>query len=326
MPSIFKTLLVLLAMGTFFLSAMPSFAQSLEGKWNIAKIDTRHSTVIEFTKDSLIFYDFDDHKSATSYHIKDNRLAVADGSIPIGGEFLFISPNRLRLKPDRAKSPIDFVRLRPTITTLKSEEIEKLNFEINYQNNILPIHFNQAEDESGKKVQLEIIDSTYFLSFYRNAKRMGAMPIEQVTSEKIMVYGFPVEPFMVTGERVLSHKNPAIMNGASSSTGKLITAKAILGKWFYKHIQGRPSLSDCTKKSFFEFTDDYDLHIKPYAEDHSNGDCIAGATISATYNILGDDQIKVTENGSSVIWEIQFLSPTALVVQRDGETLTLTKK
>lgn len=324
--SIFKTLLVLLPMGTFLLCVMPFFAQSLEGKWNIAKIDTRHSTVIQFTKDSLIFYDFDERQSATSYQVKDNRIAVDSGSIPIGGEFLFLNPQRLRLIPDRAKNPIDFVRFQPTQTTLTSAEIEKLNFEINYQNKILPINFNQVEDESGKSVRLETIDSTYFLSFYRNDKRMGAMPIERVTSKNIMVYGFPEEPFMVTGERVKSHKNPARINSASSSIGKLTTSEAIIGKWFYKCIQGRPSLSDCTKKTFFQFTEDLSLQTKPYAEKYSNGNCVPGSLIIGTYEVIDDDQIKVTQNGATSIWKIQSLTKTKLVVERDSQVLTLTKE
>ena len=324
-PLNFKTLLVLFLTGTFVLSSMPSFAQSLEGKWNIAKIDTRHSTVIQFTKDSLIFYEFDKRKSATSYHVKNNRLVVDNGSIPIGGAFQFVNPQRLRLKPDRAKHPIDFVRLQPTKTTLTKSEIEQLNFKIDYQNHTLPVNFDGVADESGKTVQLEAMGATYFLSFYRGDKRMGALPIEQVSTKKIVVYGFPEAPFVVSGERMVSNKNSGKTN-VPPSKANLTTAEVIIGKWFYKSIQGRPALSDCTKKTFFQFSEGSFLKTKPYAENFSNGNCIAGTSINGTYEVISDDQIKVTQNGRVDIWEVKSLAETKLVVERDGKALTLTKE
>lgn len=321
-----KIPMILLLMGTFLLNSTPSFAQSLEGKWNIAKMNTQNSTVIQFTKDSLIFYEFDKRRSATSYHIKDNRLAVGAGSIPIGGEFEFMNPQRLRLKPEQAKSPIDFVRLKPTTTTLTRAEIAQLNFEMTYQNRTLPLNFDGEEDESGQTIQLEIIDSTYFISFYRKDRRMGAMPIEQVTTKKIMVYGFPEKPFVVSGERVISNGNTIKTNKATSANADVAIAEIIIGKWFYNHIEGWPSLSDCTKKTFFKFKEDFSLQTKPYAENPSNGNCIAGSSINGTYELLGTDQIKVTQNDKTETWKIQSLTKTKLVVERDGSALTLTKK
>lgn len=321
----FKTLLVLLLVGIFLLSSAPSFAQSLEGKWNIAKIGTRHSTVIQFTKDSLIYYEFDKRHSATSYQVEDNRLAVGAGSIPLGGEFQLVNPHRLRLKPDQAKSPIDFVRLKPTKTTLTKPEIEELNFNVTYKNNTRQVRFEGLEDESGETVQLEQIDDTYFISFYHNDRRMGAMPIEQVSTKKITVYGFPEEPFVVSGERV-SPDEATAKTSSDSSRGNLNTAEAIIGKWFYKSIQGMPALSDCTKKTFFQFAEDATLQTKPYAENRSNGNCVAGSGISGTYEVLGDDQIEVTQNGATTSWKIKSLTKTKLVVERDGRSLTLTKE
>ena len=196
----FKTRLVLLLIGIFLLSSLPSFAQSLKGKWNIAKKNTRHSTVLQFTEDSLMFYEFDKRHSATAYQVKGDSIAVDSGSIPIDGKFQFVNPQRLRLKPDRAKHPIDFVQLIPTKTNLTKTEMEQLNFNIKYQNHTIPVNFDGVQDESGKTVQLENIDATYFLTFYQKNKRMGAMPIEKVTPEKIIVYGFPEKPYKVTGK------------------------------------------------------------------------------------------------------------------------------
>lgn len=319
------TRLILLFMGTILLSTMPSFAQSLEGKWNIAKMDTRRSTVIEFTKDSLMFYEFDKRHSATSYQVGNNHITVSDPSIPLEGDFEFINSRRLRLKPDRAKSPIDFVRLDPTKTSLTQAEIENLSFKISYKNHPLTVNFNQVEEGAGKITKLEKIGATYFISFYQNNKRLGAVPIEQVTKKEISVYGFPEKPYVVTGELVGPNGNS---NSTASTSSKVDvnTATVIVGKWFYESIKGRPSLSDCTKKTFFQFTGDSSLEIKPYAEDYSNGDCLAGDSLNGTYEIIGNNQIKVTQKATTNIWKIQSLTNSTLVVERDGGVLTLTKK
>lgn len=317
-----KTLMVVLLIGTFLLSSTPLFAQSLEGKWNIAKMNTRQSRVIEFTKDSAVFYEFDQRQVAKPYQVEGNHLIIDTLSF---GALEFVTPHRLRLKPEQAKSPIDFVRLKSTKTTLTRPEIEQLKFKVTYQNHPLTINFDGEEDDSGQIIQLEKIDSTYFLSFYRNDKRMGAMPIEQVSTKEIVVYGFPKEPFAVSGKRVVSNTKAAKTNNASDSK-KQDPTEAIVGKWFYKRIQGRPPLSDCTKKTFFQFSEDSSIQTKPYAANRSNGNCVAGSGISGTYEVLGDDQIEVTQNGATTSWKIKSLTKTKLVVERDGRSLTLTKE
>lgn len=320
----FITPSILLSLVLFILSAIPSSAQSLEGKWNIAKVNTRHSTLIEFTHDSLIFYEFDQRHSATAYQVKDNQIVVDSESIPFSGEFQFINPNRLRLKPASAKKPVDFVRLNPTNTSLTKAEIKQLNFEINYQNNPLPVDFSDP-GAGGETIQLENLDDTYFLSFYRGEKRLGAMAIKKITSEEIVVYGFPEKPYEVTGERKFSAEGAAKKNG-NAANKKLNVAETIIGKWFYERIAGRPPLSDCTKKTFFAFKDDSSIQIKPFAEDYNNGDCVAGSNRNGTYEINNDNQIKVIQKGKTEIWEIKSLSKTKLVVEKDGGTLTLTKQ
>lgn len=321
----FRAQLVLLLVGIFLLGNTASFAQSLEGKWNIAKMDTRRSTIIEFSKDSLMFYEFDKRHSATSYQISDSRITVNDPSIPLEGGFEFVNAHRLRLKPDRAKSPIDFVRLKPTKTDLTKAEIESLSFKISYKNNPLTVNFDQVDGNSGRITKLEKIDATYFISFYQNKKRLGAVPIKQVNKKEISVYGFPEKPYVVTGKRLSSNGTTA-KTGSNSSTSDLDTTETIIGKWYYKSIKGRPSLSDCTKKTFFQFTEESSLQIKPYAKDYSNGDCVAGDSLNGTYEIIDNNEIKVTQKATTNIWKIQSLTKTRLVVERDGGVLTLTKK
>ncbi|TQD40282.1 lipocalin-like domain-containing protein [Haloflavibacter putidus] len=322
----FKVVQILLCFGVLFFASKPFFAQSLEGKWNIAKIDTRHSTLIEFTKDSIFFYEFDKRRSATAYQVKDNRLIVDKTSVPIAGEFEFVNSQRLRLKPNKAKKTIDFVRLKPTKTSLTKDEITQMKFEINYRERAIPIIFDQAEDKTSKAMRLEKLDATYFISFYRETKRKGALAIESISPKKIMIYGFPEEPFVVSGVRLNSTESMTHANTVSALSENLPIAKALVGMWFYKSIEGRPSLSKCTKKTFFRFTEDLKIETKPYAKDFSNGNCVAGSTINGTYKINGDKEIEVTQNGKTEIWKILSLSKTILKVEKDGRALVLAKQ
>ena len=122
----------------------------------------------------------------------------------------------------------------------------------------------------------------------------------------------------------MSGEHLATSNGSFNEEHRV--SEAILGKWFYERIKGRPSLSECTKKTFFHFSEHATLLTQPYAKNYSNGNCIEGQSISGTYAIINADQIRTTQEGATEIWNIQALSKTTLVVEKDGETLTLTKK
>lgn len=319
----YRSQLFLLFIISSLLSCMPSLAQSLEGKWILSKKNSRQPVVIELTKDSLLNYNFDKRQVAIGYQVNNNRISVDPGSIPIDGIFEFVNDNRLRLTPDRGKSSIDFVRLKPTNTNLNTSGIKKINYQVTYQGKMLDIQFDKYNEDINQTIRLEQIDSTYFLSFFRNEKRLGAMPIDQINAEKIVVYGFPEEPYIVSGKSY--GQNTSSSNMSSESNGNLPAAEAIIGKWFYKHIAGRLSLSNCTKKTFFQFTNDLSLQTKAYAENRSNGNCVAGSTINGTYEVIGDDQIKVTQNGSTETWKIKSLTNKEIVVERDGRALTLAK-
>lgn len=322
----FKSLLFLLLAGTFLFSSTPSFGQSLEGKWIMNKESSKNSFlnvhVMQFTKDSLIIYNLDKRKKkAMAYHVKDNGINIGTDPIMV---FRFVNPNRLRAKKDQSNESFDIVRLTPTKTKLTSAEIKKIEFFFSNDDKKRSFRFNKPNEGSKKIFKLEKIDSTYFLSQYSNNKRRKSAPIESVTPKKLVVYLSPEKSMILLGKD--SDGNTTESNVGFSSIGELTTAEAIIGKWFYKRIEGRPSLSDCTKKTFFQFTEDLNLETKPYAENFSNGNCIAGSSINGTYEIVGDNKIKVTQNGQTETWKIQYLTKTELVVERDGRTLTLTKE
>lgn len=312
-----KTLLVLLLMGTFFFSSTSSVAQSLEGKW----IPPGSEVLIDFTKDSLILYNFDKRIDAKAYHIKDNDINIGADPVMV---LQFVSPDRLRAKKDSSNNSKDIVRLTPTKTKLTSTEIKEIEFFFFDDDKKRSFRFNSPNEGSKKVFKLEKIDSTYFVSQFENDKREKYTPIESVTPKKLVVYISPKKSRILLGKD--ANGDTAKINSVSASIGELTIAEAIIGKWFYNSIEGRPSLSDCTKKTFFQFTEDLSLETKPYAENRSNGNCVEGSSTNGTYELVGNDQIKVTQNDTTETWEIQSITKTMLEVERDGRALTLTKE
>lgn len=321
--SIFKSLSILTLLNICLLSCTFSYAQELKGKWILSKKNSRQVVVMEFTKDSLVNYIFDKHQVTIGYQVSGDRITVDPGSTPLDGKFEFVNDNRLRLTPDRGKSSIDFVRLKPTKTNLNTSEIKNTCYKVTYQGRTIDVQFGKLNEDVNQTIRLDQIDSTYFLSFFRNEKRLGAMPIDQINGEKIIVYGFPEEPYMVTGKSYKG-KNSSD-NMSSESTENLPVEEKIIGQWFYRQIEGRSSLSNCTKKTFIQFRNDQALIIKPFAENRSNGDCIEGTSLNGTYEIIDDDEIKVTQNSSTDTWKIISITIKTLILEKDSQKLTLVK-
>ncbi|MGO1752010.1 MAG: hypothetical protein ACTHYV_05915, partial [Psychroflexus sp.] len=70
---------------------------------------------------------------------------------------------------------------------------------------------------------------------------------------------------------------------------------------------------------------DQALIIKPFAENRSNGDCIEGTSLNGTYEIIDDDEIKVTQNSSTDTWKIISITIKTLILEKDSQKLTLVK-
>ncbi|MGO3260397.1 MAG: lipocalin family protein [Mesonia sp.] len=276
---------------------------------------------MQFTKDSLIIYNLDKRIDAKAYRVKDNGINIGTNQVLV---LQFVNPNRLRAEKDRSNGSKDIVRLKPTETKLTSVEIKKTAYYFSNDDKKRSFKFNKPNEGSEKIFKLEKIDSTYFLSQYKNNKRGKSAPIESITPKKLVVNISAEKSMVLLGKD--SDGNMAKTNTAFTSIGDMPIAEAILGKWYYKRIEGRPPLSNCTKKTFFHFKEDLSLETKPYAENFSNGNCIAGSPINGTYEIISDDKIKVTQNNKTEIWKIQSLTKTKLVVERDGRALTLTKE
>ena len=139
-------------------------------------------------------------------------------------EHKFINPNRIRFfrngkihKILSEKEAItedcifenDYEKLKATETELTENEIQNLKFEFNWNGEKMNISFNEDLDspvikelnkqfnKKGSRILLEKLNETLFLSFYKDIYFEKLIPIKYVDMEKIVLYGFPIEPYEV---------------------------------------------------------------------------------------------------------------------------------
>ena len=110
---------------------------------------------------------------------------------------------------------LDFVPLLPTKTVFSQAEIEKLRFE--FQSNegkpTSKLIFNKelmdaqrlaaSPYKEGRKIILEKLDDTYFLTFYSLGNKGPTLPISEVSKEELKFYCVPTP----TGEVVAKGSN-----------------------------------------------------------------------------------------------------------------------
>lgn len=293
-----------------------TIGQNLEGYW-IAAGDK--GPLLQFTKDSLLIYNLDKRIDAKPYFVKDDLINVGESKVL---KLKFINHNRLRAVKDQSNAAKDIIKLQPTKSDLTEPEIQNTEYFIPNDPHHKTFKFNKAIDDSNKIIKLEKIGSTYFLSQYINDDRKYYLPIESLTSDGIVVNISPDKKMRVIAKN--AHDSSA--SKSNSFTEKEINpTKSLIGRWYYKHIEGRPALSECTKKTFIHFKKNLSLEIKPYAENFENGKCIEGLTINRTYEILENNQIKVFQNGKPETWKIISLSQKELVLERNNRVLKLSK-
>ncbi|SEA34950.1 hypothetical protein [Psychroflexus halocasei] len=313
-----QQLLFLVLISLSLSCSMLIYSQNLEGHW-IAAGDK--GPLLQFTKDSLLINNLDKRIDAKPYFVKDDLINVGESKVL---KLKFINHNRLRAVKDQSNAAKDIIKLQPTKTNLTKPEIQNTEYFIPNDPHHKTFKFNKAFDDSNKIIKLEKIGSTYFLSQYINDDRKNYVPIESLTSDEIVINISPEKKMVLKAKN--TDGSSVNDNTSFSSRNGINIAEIIIGKWFYKRLAGRPSLSKCTKKTFFLFKKDLSLQIKPYAENFDNGKCIEGSIIDRTYEILENNQIKVFQNGKSEIWKIQALTKTELVVEKNDRVLTLTKE
>ena len=104
----------------------------------------------------------------------------------------------------------NYEKLIPTETKLSEDEIQNLKFEFIWNNEKMTITFNEILDKpymqkinkklnkQGHRIVLGNLNETLFLSIYDDIYIQNLLPIKYVDNTKIILYGFPKEPYEIT--------------------------------------------------------------------------------------------------------------------------------
>ena len=175
-----------------------------------------------------------------------------------------------------------------------------------------------ATDPDGDQVTYQVYLDTQNppQTFIANNLGMNTLNIEE-----------PLQPETIYYWRVIAEDangNTTESDISSFTSRDMTSAEAIVGKWFFGSIAGEQPLTVCQKNSFFIFSAELFLKIEQYDED-SNGDCVKIVEGTGTYEVVGDDQIKITSNNNTQTIGIQSLTDTELILDISGTIYTLLK-
>ena len=202
---------------TFYLIVVSSSAQALDGKWMMTKEGDTYiipeNLILKINSDSLKYFSFDQFQSSIPIKIENNKLIVNQTQTDI---VEFINEDRIKIKSqEKDKNSLnetEYVRLKKTKTTLSPEEIQKLSFKFNWNDDKFKVIFNKElespqvlkimEKDELSKIRLEKIDSTYFISILQSGKRKTIFPIKEVSNDRMILYGTPRKPYEIVGKKI----------------------------------------------------------------------------------------------------------------------------
>lgn len=202
---------------TFYLIVVSSSAQALDGKWMMTKEGDTYiipeNLILEINSDSLKYFSFDQFQSSIPIKIENNKLIVNQTKTDI---VEFINEDRIKIKSqEKDKNSLnetEYVRLKKTKTTLSPEEIQKLSFKFNWNDEKFKVIFNKElespqvmkimEKDELSKIRLEKIDSTYFILILQSGKRKTIFPIKEVSNDRMILYGAPRKPYEIVGKKI----------------------------------------------------------------------------------------------------------------------------
>ena len=193
-----------------------SFGQNFEGKWILTKNGDTYLVpkinVFEFKNGKIIRSDLEKNIQTNDYRISENEIFLEDVFF---GNYKFINANRFTLykneKDSKKNLEIDFVRLEKTKTELTESEIEKLVFENkDYKIKIAfntelqkPIILEIMKEKGSKKMSLKKIDETYFIYNYEGNELDTVIPIKEINTDFIEIYGFSrEEPYSIIANKI----------------------------------------------------------------------------------------------------------------------------
>ncbi len=195
-----------------------TYGQDLNGKWllkqmgvgKMKKTPFQHLLDIE-NENAILYMDLVPSENQLELKFKNNSLFLTDDKKY--ADFKVQDENNLSLMVEgnindkKGIIEMDFIRLFPTITDLTIEEIESFTYEgQENEKTRLKFEFNkemmdletvkQLGHKEGQKMKIEKIDFTLFLAIYAFGKKSVSLPIKEVNSNFIRIYGVPTE----TGE------------------------------------------------------------------------------------------------------------------------------
>ena len=196
-----------------------SSAQDLDGKWLMTKEGDTYiipeNLILEINPDSLKYFSFDQIQSSIPIKIENNNIIINQKQTDI---VEFINENRIKItsqgKVNDKDSLIEteYVRLIKTKTKLLPKEIQNLSFKFNWNDEKFKVIFNKElgspqvmkimEKDELRKIHLEKIDSTFFISIFESDERETVIPIKEVSRDKMVLYGTPRKPYEIIGEKI----------------------------------------------------------------------------------------------------------------------------
>ena len=196
--------------------------QNLSGNWLMIKDGSFYGKpmFLEFENDKISHYEILEQSMNRTLEKKlvfSEKLSETKNKL--------VNENRIRLfrmgkthtvisetesKTEDKEFATDYERIEPTKTKLSENEIEQLEFNVQWNNEKIHFIFNKVLDSpaiqkinkrmkrEGRKLILEKFYGTYFGTIYDNGTRETLIPIREITDDKITLYGFPKKPYEIT--------------------------------------------------------------------------------------------------------------------------------
>lgn len=192
------------------------------GEWLFIKTADHYSDpdIIEFHNDNINHFGLEKNDSNSLNKIARNWIENLTNA-----NIQFINPNRITIfrkgKVHKVLSEEESItedcifednyeRLIATETKLSESEIQNLKFEFIWNDEKKTIIFNKILDKpymqeinkrlnkQGLRIILEKLNETLFLSIYDDIYIQNIIPIKYVDNQKMVLYGFPKEPYEIT--------------------------------------------------------------------------------------------------------------------------------
>lgn len=171
--------------------------------------------IIEIREDSILSFDYNKlYKKGKIKIIDENTLELMDSltvDFDFTGNDVMVQKSVNQVKLDY---PVKFVRLLPTKDSYHLVDSLKLKtYQITFPNEKVLVKLGEKlpPDDAviinhpplaANHIDIEKFGETYFLCFYALEYRTYAFPIKEISSESIILYGFPEVENDIVAKRV----------------------------------------------------------------------------------------------------------------------------